>query len=94
MKAEKQLWESRAKQILKRNEVQPDENSNADDAADSADGANNNEPQAQLSDDDRERTWYERKHWQQQQRQQNAFKYWTLNVENGSKHTVHCQWAT
>lgn len=57
MKADKQLWESRAKQILKRNEVQPDENSNADDAADSADGANNNnEPQVQLNDDDRERT--------------------------------------
>lgn len=56
MKAEKQLWESRAKQILKRNEVQPDENSNADDAADSADGANNNEPPAQPSDDDRART--------------------------------------
>lgn len=72
MKADKQLWESRAKQILKRNEVQPDENSNADDAADSADGANNNnEPQVQLNDDDRERTWYERRH-----RQQIAFKYW------------------
>lgn len=56
MKAERQLWESRAKQILKRNEVHPDENSNADDAADSADGANNIEPQGQPGDDDRERT--------------------------------------
>lgn len=57
MKADKQLWESRAKQILKRNDVQPDDNSNADDAGDSADGANNNnEQQAHPSDDDHERT--------------------------------------
>lgn len=57
MKADKQLWETRAKQILRRNDVQPDENSNgADDGgADSADAINNinNDLRAPPMDDER-----------------------------------------